>query len=69
MGEVFFFANIDGELLVGLSAWRLKEDLGRYRKVVVEDNCSIIPFARLLQAMIFTPTDVGKIATVIMPVL
>ena len=69
VGETYFFANIGGELLVGLSAWPVKKDLGRYRKVVVEENFSIIPFARLLQAMIFTPTDVGKIATVIMPVL
>ena len=69
VGEIYWFASIGGELLVGLSAWRVKKDLGRYRKVAVEDNLSIIPFRRLLQAMIFTPTEVGKTATVIMPAL
>ena len=69
VGEIYWFASIGGELLVGLSAWRVKQDLGRYRKVVVGENVSIIPFARLLQAMIFTPTEVGKIATAIMPAL
>ena len=69
VGEIYWFASIGGELLVGLSAWQVKKDLGRYRKVVVEENLTIIPSARLLQAMIFTPTEVGNIATVIMPAL
>ena len=67
MGEIYFFAKIGDELLVGLSAWQVQKDFGRYRQVVVEENCSIIPFARLLRAVIFTPTEVGKIATVIIP--
>ena len=69
VGEVYWFASIGDVLLVCLSAWQVKNDLGRYRKVVVEENLSIIPAARLLQAMIFTPTEMGKIATVIMPAL
>ena len=69
VGEIYWFASIGGELLVGLSAWQIKNKLGRYRKTVVEENLPIIPSARLLQAMIFTPTEVGKIATVIMPAL
>ena len=69
VGEIYWFASIGGELLVGLSAWRVKKDLGRYRKVVVEDNLSIIPFRRLLQAMIFSSNEVGNTATVIMPAL
>ena len=69
VGEIYWFASIGSELVVGLSAWRLKKNCGRYRKVLVEENCSITPAARLLQTMIFTPTEVGKIATVIMPAL
>ena len=69
VGEIYFFAKIGDELLVGLSAWQVQKDFGRYRKVVVEEIVSIIPFARLLRAVIFTPTEVGKIATVIMPAL
>ena len=69
VGEVNFFASIGSDLLVGLSSWRIKRNLGRYRKVVVQNNLSIIPFNRLLQAMIYTPTEVGNIATVIMPEL
>ena len=67
VGEIYWFASVDSELVVGISAWPLKKDCGRYRKVRVEENLSIIPSARLLQAMIFTPTEVGKIATVICP--
>ena len=48
VGEIYFFASTGGELLVGLSEWQVKQDLGRYRKVVVVDNCFIIPSARLL---------------------
>ena len=48
VGEIYWFASIGGELLVGLSAWQIKNNLGRYRKVVVEENLSIIPSARLL---------------------
>jgi hypothetical protein len=69
VGEIYWFASIGDVLLVCLSAWQVKNDLGRYRKVKVEENLSIIPAARLLQAMIFTPTEMGKIATVIMPAL
>ena len=69
VGEVNFFASIGSDLLVGLSSWRIIKNLGRYRKVVVRNNLSIIPFSRLLQAMIYTPTEVGNIATVIMPAL
>ena len=69
VGEIYFFAKIGDELLVGLSAWQVKKDLGRYRKVVVEDKFPIIPSARLLQAMIFSSTEMDKTATVMMPAL
>lgn len=69
VGEIYWYAEIGGEIVVGLSEWRLKSTCSIYRKVRVEENFSIIPSARLLQAMIFTPTAVGKIATVIMPAL
>ena len=38
VGEVYWFASIGGEVLVGLSAWRVKKYLGRCRKVLMEDN-------------------------------
>ena len=69
VGEIYWFASVDGELLVALSAWPGKKDLGRYRKVVVAENFHIIPVARLLQTIIFTPTKIGKVATVVMPAL
>jgi hypothetical protein len=69
VGEVYWFASIGGEVLVGLSTWQLKKERGRYRKVLMEDNLSIVPLARLVQAMIFAATEMGKTATVIMPAL
>ena len=69
VGEIYWLASINGELLVCVSAWQIKTNLGRYRRVLVEENFSIIPAVRLLQAMIYTPTEVGSIATVIMPAL
>ena len=67
-GGIRFFASIGGEILVGVSPWQLKEDLGKCRNVLVTDDVSIIPFARLQQAMIYAPATAGKVATVIMPV-
>ena len=69
VGEIYWFASVGSEVFVGLSTWPVEKDFGSYRKVRVEENVSILPAACLLQAMIFTPTDVGKIATVIMPAL
>ena len=65
----YLLASIGGELPVGVSTWQIKTNLGRYRRVLVEEIFSIIPAERLLQAMIFTPTELGSIATVIMPAL
>ena len=69
VGEIYWFASVGSELFVGISTWPVKRDFGSYRKVRVEENFSIIPGACLLQAMIFTPTDVGKLATVLLPAL
>ena len=69
VGEIYWFASVGSELVVGLSAWPVVKICGRYRKVRVVEDFSIIPSARLLQAMIFTPTDMGKVATMIMPTL
>ena len=45
VGEIFFlFARVGGELVAGLSEWPLKEDLGRYRKVIMDDH---FPSSRL----------------------
>ena len=68
VGGIRFFASIGGRILVGLSPWQLKEDLGKCRKKWVGDAVSIIPFARLQQAVIYAPATSGKVATVIMPV-
>ena len=69
VGEIYWFASVGSELVVGFSTWPVRKNCGRYRKVLVVEDFSIIPSARLLQAMIFTPTDMGKVATVIMPTL
>ena len=68
VGGIRFFASIWGRILVGISPWQLKEDLGKCRKVWVGDAVSIIPFARLQQAVIYAPATSGEVATVIMPV-
>ena len=69
VGEIYWFASVGSELVVGLSAWPVKKNCGRYRKVRVAENFPIIPAACLLQAMNFTPTDVGKLATILLPAL
>ena len=69
VGEIYWFAYVGSDFVVGLSAWPVMKICGRYRKVHVVENFSIIPSARLLQAMIFTPTEVGKVATIIVPTL
>ena len=69
VGEVYWFAKVGSEVVVGCSTWPLKKEYARYRKVKVQDNFSIVCLSQVQQAMIFTPTNVGKIATVIMPVL
>ena len=69
VGEIYWFALVGSEFVVCLSSWPVLKICGRYRKVLVAENFDIIPSDRLLQAMIFTPTDMGKIATVIMPTL
>jgi hypothetical protein len=43
VGEIYWFASVGSELVVGLSAWPLKKNCGRYRTVVVEEDFSIIP--------------------------
>ena len=69
VGEIYWFAKVGSEVVVGCSTWPLKKEYGRCRKVKVEENNSIVCLSQVYQAMIFTPTTVGKIATVIMPVL
>ena len=69
VGEIYWFALIDTEFVVRLSTWPVVKTCGRYRKCRVAENFPIIRTARLKQAMIFTPTEVGKVATVILPTL
>ena len=67
VGEVFFHAVLRGELLVCLSHWPLRRESTHWRKVVVAEECTIVPAERMVQSVIFTPTDVGQQSTVFVP--
>ena len=69
VGEIRWFALVGSDLVVGVSTWPLLRTCGMYRKVCVQDNVSIVPASWIMQAMIYTPAQVGQVATVIMPTL
>ena len=69
VGEVFFHAMLRGELLVCLSHWPTKREATHWRKAVVSDEFAILPSACMLQAVIFTPAEVGKQSTVLVSAL
>ena len=69
VGEIHWFALVERDFVVGVSTWPVMRTCGKYQKVPVQENLSIIPADCLLQAMIFTPTQGGKGATVITPTL
>ena len=69
VGEVFFHAMLRGELLVCLSHWPTIRETRRYKKVVVTEEFTILPSACMLQSVIFTPEEVGKQSTVLLPAL
>ena len=67
VGEVYFHAELRGELLVCLSHWPMRRESTHWRKVVVAEECTIVPAERMVQSVIFTPTDVGHQCTVLVP--
>ena len=67
VGEVYFHAMLQGELLVCLSHWPMKRETTHWRKVLVAEEFTIVPSAWMLQSVIFTPADVGRQSTVLMP--
>ena len=69
VGELDFIASLGGEMFACLSHWPVQEKTAHWKKVMVTNEFTIVPAACILQSLIFTPTDVGKIATVLMPAL
>ena len=69
VGELDFIASLGGEIVVCLSHWPVQEKTDHWKKVMVTNEFTIVPAACILQSLIFTPTNVGKIATVLMPAL
>ena len=69
VGQVVFHAKLVGTMLVGLSQWDTKDVATRWRKAIVDKNCSIFPSECMLQSVIFTPVGVKKKATVLVPAL
>ena len=67
VGDVYFLASLGGEILACLSNWPVKQETSQWKKVAVRRVFTIVPSAWLLQSAIFTPAEVGKIATVLMP--
>ena len=67
VGEVYFHAVLRGELLVCLTHWPMRRDSTHWRKVVVAEEFTIAPSERIVQSVIFTPTDVGQQSTVLVP--
>ena len=67
VGTVYFHAVLRGELLVCLSHWLMRRESTHWRKVVVAEEFTIVPAERMVQSVIFTPTDVGQQSTVFVP--
>ena len=67
VGEVYFHANLAGELFVCLSNWPVTEATSQWKKVHVKEEFIIVPSALLLQAVIYTPAKVGQISTILVP--
>ena len=69
VGEIRWFALVESDFVVGVSTWPVLRTCGMYQKVRVQENVSIAPASWIMQAMIYTPAQVGQVATVIMPTL
>ena len=71
VGEVYFHAKLDisgrGEIFTCLSNWPVKVETNHWKKVKVREEFTILPSACVQKACIYTPADVGSIATVLVP--
>ena len=67
VGEVFFHAVLHDQVLVGLSHRPLKRAWPHWIKVSVCDEFCIVPAERVMQSVIFTPTNVGQQSTIFVP--
>ena len=67
VGKVYVHAVLRGELLVCLTHWPMRRDSTHWRKVVVAEEFTIVPSERMVQSVIFTPTEVGQQSTVLVP--
>ena len=67
VGEVFFHAVLHDQVLVGLSHRPLKRAWPHWIKVFVCDEFCIVPAERVMQSVIFTPTNVGQQSTIFVP--
>ena len=65
VGEVRFHAMLRGELLVCLSHWPTRRESTHWKQAVVSNEFTILPSACMLQSVIFTPTGVGRLPTVL----
>ena len=69
VGEIDFIASLGGKTYTCLSNWPVQHKTGQWRKAVVTNEFTIVPAACMLTSLIFTPTKVGNVATVLMPAL
>ena len=67
IGEMYFHALLNGELLVCLFHWPMKNESKHWRKVLVTEDLTIVPSERMVQSVIFTPTNVGQQSKVFVP--
>ena len=64
---MYFHAVLRGELLVCLSHWTMRRESTYWRKVAVAEEFTIVPAERMVQSVIFTPTEVGQQCTIFVP--
>ena len=69
VGEIDFFASLGGKTYTCLSKWPVQKKADKFVKAVAANDFTIVPAACLLMPLIFTPTKVGNVATILMPAL
>ena len=69
VGKIDFIVSLGGNTFTCLSNWPVQHKTGQWRKAVVKNEFAIVPAACMLTPVIFTPTKVGNVATVLMPAL
>ena len=68
-GEIDFIASLGGKTYTCLSRWPVQQKTGQWLKAAVTNEFTIVPAACMLTPLIFTPTKVGNVATILMPAL